>query len=187
MKMKNVLLPAFAFGFLISASAAYAEGEVDPVTTTGGQVTFNGEITIGACSVASDDTNKIVNLDTVRSSVFTAKDQVANARKPFTISLQDCDTTTYKNVSVSFTGQADATSPNLLANNAGAGAATNVGLQIYGPNNEALALGTGQTAPVALNEGATSTINFAADYVSTAAVVGAGKVQSVANFMLTYN
>ncbi|WP_392565462.1 fimbrial protein [Utexia brackfieldae] len=194
MKMNKLALTTMILGSLVATSAFAAEGDpvtppatVTPITVSGGQITFNGEITQGACSVKQSDGSDVVKLDTVRASLFTAKDQAANARQPFNITLADCDTSVYKNVSVSFTGQSDAVSPNLLANNAGTGAASNVGLQIYGPDNAAMTLGTGQSAPAALSEGQEAVIPFSVDYVSTAASVTAGKVQSVANFMLTYN
>lgn len=163
---------------------AHAEDEVTPVTVNGGKVTFNGEVTAGACAVSGTDTDKIVNLDTVRAASFTAANQAGNAKKPFDITLQDCDTATRETVQITFNGQAMDGNPTLLQNTAGAGAAQNVGLQIYGPDGAKLNLGEASSA-VILNT--TATIPLSVDYMSTAAAVTAGKVQSVANFQLTYN
>lgn len=192
MKMNKLVLTTMILGSLVASTSAFAEGEeatpVAALTVAGGKITFNGEITQGACSVEQkDDEGQVVRLDTVRASLFTAKDQAANARQPFNITLTDCDTSVYKTVSVSFTGQSDSVSPNLLANNAGSGAATNVGLQIYGPDNAPMTLGVTQSAPQTLADGQSAVIPFSVDYISTAAAVTAGAVQSVANFMLTYN
>lgn len=153
-------------------------------TVSGGKVTFNGEVTSGACAISSSDTDKIVSLDTVKSTSFTDADQLANASKPFTISLLECDTTTRESVQISFNGQTVDGKPGLLANTAGAGSASNVALQIFNPDGSELEIGA-LSSKVNLTE--TTIIPLSVDYKSTAADVTAGKVQSVANFMLTYN
>lgn len=168
---------------------AFAEGEAPvtpttPLTVNGGKVTFNGEVTAGACAVSGDETDKIVTLDTVRAASFTAANQLGNAKKAFDISLMDCDTSVRESVQISFNGQTVEGSPNLLGNTAGAGSAQNVGLQLFGPDGSALDIGA-LSSKVNLTE--TTTIPLSVDYISTAAVVTAGKVQSVANFNLTYN
>lgn len=162
----------------ITCGAANAE------TVSGGKVTFNGEVTSGACAISSSDTDKIVNLDTVKSTTFTAADQLANASKPFTINLLECDTSTRETVQISFSGQTVAGKPNLLANTAGAGSASNVGLQLFNPDGSELASGA-LSSEINLTE--TTAIPLSVDYKSTALGVTAGKVQSVANFTLTYN
>lgn len=182
--MKKLLLTALVAGAFVTS--AYAADPVTPVTVSGGQVTFNGQITAGACSVAGDDVNKVVQLDTVPASTFTAADQAANAAKAFSISLKNCDTTTYKTVSVTFSGQTPEGKPALLANTAGAGAASNVALQLYGPDGAKLNLQSGSSTVNLVDNGET-TIPLSVDYVSTGAKVGAGTVQSVAQFTLTYN
>jgi len=170
---------------LVISNFAFAEDELTPpVTVNGGKVTFNGEVTSGACAVSGTDTDKIVTLDTVRAATFTAANQLGNAKKAFDLSLVDCDSATRETVQVTFSGQAVDGNPNLLENTAGAGAAKNVGLQLFGPDGAALNLGE-LSSKVNLNE--TTTIPLSVDYMSTAASVNAGKVQSVANFQLTYN
>lgn len=164
--------------------AANAADPVAPVTVNGGKITFNGEVTSGACAVSGSDTDKIVTLDTVKASNFTATDQLANAKKSFTISLLDCDLDTYKSVQISFNGQTVDGKPGVLANTAGAGSAQNVGLQLFNPDGTALNVGE-LSSKVALND--STSIPLSVDYKSTGAAVTAGKVQSAANFMLTYN
>jgi len=164
--------------------AAQAADPVTPITVNGGKVTFNGEVTSGACAVSGSDTDKIVTLDTVKASTFTATDQLANAKKPFTISLLDCDLDTFKSVQISFSGQSVDGKPGVLANTAGAGSAQNVGLQLFNPDGTALNVGE-LSSKVTLNE--STAIPLSVDYKSTGATVTAGKVQSAANFMLTYN
>lgn len=166
---------------VVISNSAFAE---DPVTVNGGKVTFNGEITSGACAVSGTDTNKIVTLDTVRAAAFTEANQLGNAKKAFELTLLDCDSSIRETVQVTFSGQTVDGNPNLLVNTAGAGAAQNVGLQLFGPDGVELNIGE-LSSKVNLSE--TTTIPLSVDYMSTAAEVNAGKVQSVANFQLTYN
>jgi len=176
MSKKSVILSILAS--LAISNVAFAE------TVNGGKVTFNGEVTAGACAVSGSDTDKIVTLDTVRAAAFTAADQPGNAKKAFDLSLVDCDSSVLETVQVAFSGQSIDGNPNLLENTAGAGSATNIGLQLYGPDGAALNLGD-MSSTVNLVDA--TTIPLSVDYMSTAAVVTAGKVQSVANFQLTYN
>lgn len=161
-----------------------AANAADPITVNGGKVTFNGEVTSGACAVSGSDTDKIVTLDTVKASTFTAADQLANAKKPFTISLVDCDLETYKSVQITFSGQTVEGKAGVLANTAGAGSAKNVGLQLFNPDGSELKIGTLSSNVTLANS---TTIPLSVDYKSTGEKVSAGTVQSAANFTLTYN
>jgi len=172
------------FTLLSAIVATIICGSANAASVNGGKVTFNGEVTSGACAVSSSDSDKIVSLDTVKTSTFTATDQLANAKKPFNISLLECNTETLETVQISFSGQTVEGKPGVLANTAGAGSAQNVGLQLFNPDGSALDMGALSTE-IALTE--TTNIPLSVDYRSTAAAVTAGKVQSVANFMLDYN
>lgn len=187
----NMNKKAIALTIAISSicGSAFAEDEVvtPPLaaqTVNGGKITFNGEVTSGACAISGTDTDKIVTLDTVRAASFTAADQLGNAKKSFDISLVDCDTSIRKSVQITFNGQTVTGKPNLLENTAGAGSAQNVALQLFGPNGAELDIGN-LSSEVNLIDN--TTIPLSVDYKSTAASVTAGKVQSVANFQLTYN
>lgn len=181
MKINKVAILSFIVASAISSSVFAAEG---PITVNGGKVTFNGEVTDGACAVSGNDDSRIVNLDTVRAANFTAAGQYGNAKKAFTVDLTDCNTETVKSVSITFNGQTDATDPSVLVNTAGAGSATNVGLALFGPDGKPLEVGN-ESSVVNLTQ--STSIPLSVDYKSTAATVMAGKVQSVANFQLTYN
>ena len=178
---KKITLLSVVVAAMVCGSAMAAAA---PTTVNGGKITFNGEVSSGACAVSGADTDKIVTLDTVKVSKFAAADQLANAKKPFTISLLDCATDTAKTVQITFSGQTVEGKPGVLENTAGAGAATNVGLQLFNPDGSALAVGTLSST---VNVNNTTTIPLSVDYRSTGAAVTAGKVQSAANFTLTYN
>jgi major type 1 subunit fimbrin (pilin) len=178
MKLNKKMAVLTMLASLAISNVAFAE------TVNGGKVTFNGEVTSGACAVSGTDTDKIVVLDTVRAATFTAAEQAGNAKKSFELNLVDCDATTIKTVQVTFSGQGIEDNTTLLANTAGAGAAQNVGLQLFGPDGAAL---NNNEMSSTVNLTGTTTIPLSVDYVSTAAEVTAGRVQSVANFQLTYN
>jgi len=180
MSIKKLTLLSAVVATMICGAANAA----DPITVNGGKVTFNGEVTSGACAVSGSDTDKIVTLDTVKASNFTDADQLANAKKPFTISLLDCDTETAKTVQISFSGQTVTGKPGVLANTAGAGSAQNVGLQLFNPDGTELNNGALSSEITLTNS---TNIPLSVDYKSTAKGVTAGKVQSAADFMLTYN
>lgn len=181
---KKLAVLSLVASSIICGSAFAADEPLKPITVNGGKITFNGEVTTGACAVSGTDTDKIVTLDTVQTSVFKAADQLANAKKPFDITLLNCDTDTRESVQISFNGQTVEGKPGLLANTAGAGSAENVALQLFNPDGTALEIGALSSK---INLTTTTTIPLSVDYKSTAAGVTAGKVQSVANFMLTYN
>lgn len=180
MKMNAAIYSAIAAGFLM-AGAAHA----DTVTTSGGTINFAGQVVDGACSVSADSMNQTVTLDQVRAAKLAAAGQAAGQSKSFSIKLEDCDTTTYSNATVTFNGQSDVTTAGALANNAGAGAATNVALQIYGQDGQALPLGTESAAAVLTN--GENILPFSVDYVATAGAATAGSVASVATFITTYS
>lgn len=183
---KKLTLASAVIAALVCGTA-YAEGEAatpSPVTVDGGKITFEGKVTSGACAIKSGDTAKIVTLDTVKADTFTAADQLANAKKPFDITLENCNTDTIKTVQVTFNGQTVEGKPGVLANTAGVGSAQNVGLQIFNSDGSALNIGD-LSSKIALT--GTTTIPLSVDYKSTGAKVTAGSVQSAANFTLTYN
>jgi len=181
---KKITLVSAVIATLVCGAASAEDEVTTPLTVNGGKITFNGEVTSGACAVSGSDTDKIVTLDTVKADTFTAADQLANAKKPFNISLLDCNTDTRESVQITFNGQTVEGKPGILANTAGVGSAQNVGLQIFNSDGTALNIGD-LSSKINLTD--TTTIPLSVDYKSTGAVVTAGKVQSAANFMLTYN
>ncbi|MGU3412137.1 fimbrial protein [Enterobacteriaceae bacterium C23F] len=180
MKLNSVIYSLAAAG-LFTVGAAQAA----PVSTAGGTINFEGQVVDGACAVSADSMNQTVTLDQVRAARLATAGQAANQQQHFNIKLEDCDTTAYSNVSVTFNGQSDATTATALANTAGAGAATNVALQVYGQDGQALPLGTA-SATTALTTGE-NVLPFSVDYVATAGAATAGNVAAVATFTTTYS
>lgn len=141
-----LMVSAIAFGGMLSTAQA------DTTTVTGGTVNFVGQVVDAACSVSADSVDQTVTLGQVRASKLTEAGMVANQKEDFTIKLEDCDTQTSQNAAVIFNGQQDANQPGSLANTAGAGSATNVALQLYGPDGQALNIGE-SSSTVTLNDG----------------------------------
>ncbi|ECG8590411.1 fimbrial protein [Salmonella enterica subsp. salamae] len=167
-----------------SAMAAGASGAAS--TVTGGSVHFTGSVVDAACAVSQDSVNKEVPMGQVRLAAFGDQPTAgveAGQKVPFTITLADCDTTTIKNATVTFNGDS-AGETGALDNTAGTGSAKGIGVQLYDHDGTKLALGTA-SAKQALNDG-TSTLNFSADYITTASSPTAGNVDATATFNVTY-
>ena len=176
---------ALAMGLVMAAGSAMAATSGSTTSVTGGQIEFQGSVVDAACAVAQNSVDQTVQMGQVRVADFAGTGSEAGAKTPFTIGLEDCDTTVSQNAAVTFNGNADSGAAGVLANAAGEGSAQGVGIQIYDNDGTALALGTASQA-VTLIDG-TNTLNFSADYVSTADTVTAGNVDATATFNITYS
>ncbi|MFX2611954.1 fimbrial protein [Enterobacter mori] len=177
---KSILAAIIALPFGLATMSASA------VTVSGGTVNFQGEVVDAACSVASESVDQTVILDQIKSSTFTAGGEFANQRKAFEIKLADCSTGTQTTAAVSFNGNSDSSDTTLLANTAGAGAATNIGLALFGPDGQPIGLNDGTLSAATTIQDGTTIIPLSVDYKSTASLPTAGAVESVATFNVTY-
>jgi type 1 fimbria pilin len=187
--MNNKILAMIAATLMTSAvaPAAFAIGPVvaSGTTVSGGTINFEGQVVDAACSVSAGSANQTVTMGQVRSAKLDTVGATSGQKTAFTIDLEDCDTTVSQNAAVTFTGQEDSTQPGVLANTAGSGAATNVALQLYGPDGNKLDL-TQESSAVTLIDGSNS-LPFSVDYVATADGVTAGNVAATATFSLHYS
>lgn len=177
----------YLFAMVVAAIAAggtATAAEADTTTVNGGTVNFVGQVVDAACSVTADSVDQTVTLSQVRSTKLTAAGMVANQKEDFNIKLEDCDTTVSQNAAVIFNGQEDATQPGSLANTAGAGSATNVALQLYGPDGQVLNVGE-TSSNVTLIDGG-NTIPLSVDYIATGAATS-GNVEATATFSMVYS
>lgn len=172
-----VMITGFVFGGIATAQAA-------STTVTGGTVNFVGEVVDAACSVSADSVNQTITLSQVRTAKLTASGMFAQQKEPFTIVLEDCDTTVSQNAGVTFNGQQDPVIDTALANTAGAGAAANVALQLFGPDGNQLNIGEDSSTITLIN--GTNTIPLSVDYVATGAATP-GNVASTATFNVNYS
>ena len=171
------MITGFVFGGIATAQAA-------STTVTGGTVNFVGEVVDAACSVSADSVNQTITLSQVRTAKLTASGMFAQQKEPFTIVLEDCDTTVSQNAGVTFNGQQDPVIDTALANTAGAGAAANVALQLFGPDGNQLNIGEDSSTITLIN--GTNTIPLSVDYVATGAATP-GNVASTATFNVNYS
>lgn len=154
-------------------------------TVSGGRVNFIGQVVNTACTVSSDSIDQIVRLDQVRAAKLNAAGKAAGQQKAFEIVLKDCDISVHGNASVTFNAQSDGTLQGALANTAGAGAAANVALQLYGPDGSILKL-QDESSTIVLVDG-TNVIPLSVDYVATQATVTPGEVAASATFRINYS
>ncbi|MEB4675821.1 fimbrial protein [Enterobacteriaceae bacterium G50] len=165
---------------LFSVASSAAE-----VTVPGGKINFVGEVVDAACSVSSDSIDQTVILDQVNRTKLATAGAAAGQPKSFTIKLVDCSTDVYKNAAVTFTGQTDADVAAALANTFGAGGATHVALQMYGPDSQVINMGT--ASGVTKLQTGTNEMPFSVDYIATDAAATVGGVSATATFHITYS
>lgn len=165
--------------------SAFAElPDVTSTTVTGGTVNFVGQVVDAACSVSADTVDQTVTLGQVRAVKLTAAGMVANQKEKFDIKLEDCDPSVKQNAAVIFNGQQDANLAGSLANTAGAGSATNVALQLYGPDGQVLNIGD-TSSSITLNTGE-NVVPLSVDYIATGEAT-AGNVTATATFSMVYS
>ncbi|NBJ34220.1 fimbrial protein [Serratia fonticola] len=176
MKLNKIMLAAvLSFGALSTAHAAPGGG---------GTVTFTGSIIDAPCSIAPGSDNQTKDLGQVSKTRLSKSGNTGNSiAVPFEIELQDCDVTTMKTVSVTFTGAPsayDATKLGLNGTASGASIAIDSG-------SAPVELGVA-TKPQSLVNG-NNMLAFSAYLVGSgdAAVPPVeGTFSSVATFMLDY-
>lgn len=186
--MKKNVIAMFVTAIIASAAmgSAFAADATDTVVN-GGTVYFKGTVVDAACSVTSgnDGDGQTVALDQVRTARLAEAGKFANQKQEFHIDLKDCDPAVSQNAAVIFNAQADGTVVGAMANTAGAGAASNVALQLFGPDGKALAIGDESSAVVI--DSATVRIPLSVDYVATAAAATPGDVEATATFKIHYS
>ncbi|MFS3860891.1 type 1 fimbrial major subunit FimA [Proteus mirabilis] len=160
----------------------------DPIIVQGGTVNFVGKLTNAACAVETDSQNQTVKLGDYRTAAFK-KIGDSSTPVPFQINLVDCDPNMAENASISFYGQQDSESPDLLAVSAGGSnaiSATGVGIEIM--DSQQLVVipdGNAFSNPINLLEG-NNTLKFSARYVATKSEVTAGQANASATFNVRY-
>lgn len=109
MKLSKIAL-AMGFGMVLVSGMANAAASG---TTTGGQghgtVHFKGEIIDSPCSISPDTADQTVDLGQVSNA--SLKKEGKSTPVPFSIKLQNCDISTYKTVSTTWSGTPDVNKP----------------------------------------------------------------------------
>lgn len=151
-----------------------------------GTVNFNGNILDSACDVDVASQNQVVVLGDYYKTEFPTTG-ARTAATQFSIVLKNCPVTV-TNAKVRFDGTPDLSNASLLAiDSSVAGAATGVAINLMSADKADLPLHGSNSYSYALSSTADNTLNFYAQYISTAASVTAGRANSVANFSVVYN
>lgn len=173
--MKKLLLTAMV-------ASAFSAGvyAAPPASGTPGTITFTGELVSGACGIDANSLDQTVSLGQVPTNLFKAEGDRSTV-VPFYIKLTDCDTTTFKNAFVTFTGAQHIENPELLGTT---GAAEHVGIRLQSGTSEMLKLGE-KSASFLLSNG-DNNLQFGAMYEATAVGVTPGDADSTAQFTVSY-
>ncbi|WP_296246036.1 fimbrial protein [uncultured Enterobacter sp.] len=174
---KNMMMAMLAVGSALTMTQAFAAA---------GTVNFNGNILDSACDVDVASQNQVVVLGDYYKTEFPATGSRTAATR-FNIVLKNCPVTV-TSAKVRFDGTPDATNASLLAiDSSVAGAATGVAINLMSADKADLPLHGSNGYSYALSSTTDNTLNFYAQYISTAATVTAGPANSVANFSVVYN
>ncbi|MCS2172979.1 fimbrial protein [Scandinavium sp. TWS1a] len=149
-----------------------------------GTINITGSIDGNTCAVSADSTALLVKFGSVSSQLFTHSGD-GGRYEPFTISLEKCGGSA-SNVTVTFTGNADSSNPELLALTADADAAKGVAIAIYDNNKTLIPLGQPGGSTELTPDQATVTMTFYARYLANGDTVSTGPANSSATFMLNY-
>lgn len=184
--MKKLFIITAAMAMACSASSVFAAAsEASSMTVNGGTIKFIGSVTDAPCAISMALKDHVVVMKQVRTAHLTTAGQPSGQPTAFNIDLEDCDSTTYKNATMTFNGTPDPTINTALANQATSDAATHVALQLYGPDGQVLNLGEASSA-VTLVDG-TNKVPFKVDYISTDSAATAGSVDATATVQITYS
>lgn len=188
MKKNTIFLALGGVMMAAAGMANAADASTNVVTVTGGTVHFRGSLTDAACSVSTDSVDQVVTLGDHPTHDFKKVGSVSELR-PFTIKLEDCDTTVASKAAVAFTGALDKINDKLLAidsSGANVASASGVGIQILDQTSTPLTPdGTTFSTPKQLIDGE-NVLNFKAQYMSTVDTPTAGQANADATFVMQY-
>ena len=184
MKCKHIIALLFSPALSLPAIAGLTN---TPVVVNGGTVHFSGQVVSAACSVNASSSAMTVQMGQVRTLTLATNGATGNS-VPFSIILDNCDTSVASNVSVAFKGTTVSGSPSILAlSGSSNSSASNLGVQILDRSGTPVTFdGATWSAQNVLNNGR-NYIPFVARYIgvgSGGAV--AGDASADANFSIQY-
>ncbi|EDW1731971.1 fimbrial protein [Salmonella enterica subsp. enterica] len=180
MKLSKVAL-AMGMGLVLVSGFANAAASG---TTAGGQghgtVHFTGEIIDAPCSIAPESADQTVDLGQISNSALANKG--TSTPVPFEIKLQNCDISTYHNVTATWSGTPD---QNMQTAWGITGTASGAAIILRDASEKEIELGK-ETSPTTLTADNT-TIAMSAFLQGDGATVVPGSFTGAADFVLTYN
>ena len=169
----KLMMAMLAAGSVLTMTNAFAAA---------GTVNFNGNILDSACDVDVASQNQVVVLGDYYKTEFPTTG-ARTAATQFNIILKNCPVTV-TNAKVRFDGTPDLTNASLLAIDT---SVAGVAINLMTADKADLPLHGSNSYIYPLSSTADNTLNFYAQYISTAASVTAGPANSVANFSVVYN
>ncbi|WP_097161676.1 fimbria assembly protein [Enterobacter sp. CC120223-11] len=140
-----------------------------------------GNVVDYSCVVEANDSDKVVELGRWPTKQLRNSGSTTSL-VPFTLSLTGCPS---GSASITFTGKPDDSDPGLLALN-GSSAASRVAVELRDADRSRLPLQQA-SREVAVDDKGNATLQFYANYISTADDPQPGKADADATFLINYN
>lgn len=179
MKLSKV---ALAMGLSMALVSGFANAAASGSSVGGqghGTVHFKGEIIDAPCSIAPESVDQTVDLGQVSNSALANKG--TSTPVPFGIKLQNCDISTYKTVTATWSGTPD---QNMTTAWGITGTASGAAIVLRDSSEKQIELGK-ETSPTTLTADNT-TISMSAYLQGDGAPVVPGAFTGVADFVLAY-
>lgn len=180
MKLSKI---ALAMGLGMSLLSGFANAAASSTTAAGsaghGTVHFKGEIIDAPCSISPDSSDQTVDLGQVSNSSLENKGK--STPVAFNIKLQNCNISTYKTVTATWSGTADTNNKAIWGIT---GTASGAGIVLNDATMKPIVLGA-ETAPTTLTANDT-TIAMSAYLQGDGQTVVPGAFTGAADFVLAY-
>ncbi|ENY5536625.1 fimbrial protein [Salmonella enterica] len=180
MKLSKV---ALAMGLGMALVSGFANAAASGTSSVGGQghgtVHFKGEIIDAPCSIAPESADQTVDLGQVSNSALA--NSGTSTPVPFSINLQNCDISTYKTVTATWSGTADVNMPTAWGIT---GTASGAAIILRDASEKEIELGK-ETSPTTLTADNT-TIAMSAFLQGDGQPVVPGAFTGAADFVLSY-
>ncbi|HEC2037755.1 TPA: type 1 fimbrial protein [Klebsiella oxytoca] len=181
MKLSKIAL-AMGLGMALVSGVANAAASGTTVATGNGAhgtVHFKGEIIDSPCSIAPESADQTVDLGQVSNSALENKGK--SSPVAFSIKLQNCDISTYKTVTATWSGTADTNNNDIWGIT---GTASGAGIVLNDASMKPIVLGA-ETAATTLTSNNT-TIAMSAYLQGDGQTVVPGSFTGAADFVLAY-
>lgn len=171
-------------GLLLLFSPFLQAGNKWKVQLPGGGMRFQGVLIAEACSVETSDRTLTVNMGQLRTNMLHAPGQ-DTAPVIFDIHLRECTQAVSEYVSITFSGVANDTNPDIFSVGDEPNTAQGVGLAIFDSTNTLIPINSTPRRIDRITNG-DMTLHFVAKYRATSYEITGGKANAQALFSLTY-
>lgn len=177
MKLNEIAMSVVIMSFgTVSVAQAAGAGS--------GTVTFTGSIIDSPCSIAPESVDQTVPLGQISSAALSVNNNSGESvPRRFDIKLENCDTSTLKTVTTTFSGGASSYNPEWLGLN---GTARGAGIVLASQQGGDLKLGVTSPAQNLVNGNNILVFSARLKGGGTGATIVPGEFQSVADFTLAY-